>query len=346
MIIKKLYPDKIQYYVTDKNKKMLAHNVREVTGSDVVINGSLFDAGKWVALCDNKSDGVILCDDQYSYNGLGWDNDDTEMYDTVDIDRYDNYISCVMLVRAYVDQTLYLTPDVARRAGRTAVITHSDGGVTLFVTKEGEMNMTPYELREYIKANIKDCQNVLMLDGGGSSQLSQDGDDYIYSGRYCHNYLCFWEGDAPTVQQSTEDVEDDEMSTGCNHSGYVKPYLKSVSGSTKLSDNFTVSEFACNDGSDPVFVSDELVDVLQDVRDYFGKSVTITSAYRTPKYNKQVGGVSNSQHCLGIASDIVVFGTTPTEVYNYLSSKYPNTYGIGLYNSFVHVDVRATKARW
>ena len=76
----------------------------------------------------------------------------------------------------------------------------------------------------------------------------------------------------------------------------------------KLSKNFCAYEFACNDKSDKFLVSTELVEVLQQVRDHFGKPVQINSAYRSPAYNISIGGSSHSQHCLGTAADICIKG--------------------------------------
>ena len=67
----------------------------------------------------------------------------------------------------------------------------------------------------------------------------------------------------------------------------VKTYSRAKEGSKKLSENFKVSEFKCKDGSDKILVDEALVDVLQDIRDHFGKAVNINSAYRTESYNKE-----------------------------------------------------------
>jgi len=48
--------------------------------------------------------------------------------------------------------------------------------------------------------------------------------------------------------------------------------------------------------------------VLQPVRDYFGKSVTVNSAYRSPESNAAVNGSKSSDHCKGMAADIEIVG--------------------------------------
>lgn len=125
----------------------------------------------------------------------------------------------------------------------------------------------------------------------------------------------------------------------------IKAYSKAKDGNKKVSTNFRVKEFACSDGSDPIFIDSELVSVLQKIRAHFGKSVTITSAYRTPSKNKAVGGEKYSQHLYGRAADISVSGVSPKKVAAYADKILPKG-GVGTYATFTHVDVRGTKARW
>lgn len=110
--------------------------------------------------------------------------------------------------------------------------------------------------------------------------------------------------------------------------------------------NFKPYEFACHNGADTIKVDGRLVKVLQQIRDHFGKPVSITSGYRTPAYNTKVGGASNSYHVKGMAADITVTGVSNRDVAKFASTI---ANGVGLYNytgGFVHVDVRGSRYYW
>lgn len=126
----------------------------------------------------------------------------------------------------------------------------------------------------------------------------------------------------------------------------IKVYSKAKDGNKKLSTNFKVKEFACSDGSDPIFIDSELVTILQKIRTHFGRAVTITSAYRTPTHNKNVGGEVFSQHIYGRAADIKVSGISPKKVATYAETLLVGRGGIGIYDTFTHIDVREKRARW
>lgn len=53
--------------------------------------------------------------------------------------------------------------------------------------------------------------------------------------------------------------------------------------------------------------------VLQPLRDHFGEPIKITSGYRCPFLNEELGGVFNSQHLTGQAADIYLGGDTDKE---------------------------------
>ena len=84
-----------------------------------------------------------------------------------------------------------------------------------------------------------------------------------------------------------------------------------------LSKNFALEEFirsrtAERMGIDNVPKDEEVInnlrnlclEILQPLRDYVGAPVHINSGYRCKALNEAVGGVKNSQHCLGEACDI------------------------------------------
>lgn len=126
----------------------------------------------------------------------------------------------------------------------------------------------------------------------------------------------------------------------------LKCYSLSKNGVTKLSKDFRVREFRCKNGADVIFVDTALVELLQKIRDHFGAPITINSAYRTPEYNKKVGGSTYSQHQYGKAADIVVKGVKPADVAAYAEQLMPSYGGVGRYSTFTHVDTRDEKSRW
>ncbi len=114
----------------------------------------------------------------------------------------------------------------------------------------------------------------------------------------------------------------------------------------QLTKNFTYEEFACQCGCGFNAISSTLVDQLQELRDELGASITIDSGCRCLKHNTTIGGEPHSQHLLGAAADIKVSGITTKTIYDLLDKKYPNSHGLGLYATWVHIDVRENKARW
>ena len=58
--------------------------------------------------------------------------------------------------------------------------------------------------------------------------------------------------------------------------------------------------------------------IVDELRDSFGKSCTILSSYRSPDYDKAVGGASSSQHLEFTALDIAFDGISPQRVYDRL----------------------------
>lgn len=169
-------------------------------------------------------------------------------------------------------------------------------------------------------------------------QYANNGTVAGISGKVDLNYMYI---DVSKKEDKKEEKQEEEKM-----SIIINAYSKSKDGNRQLSKNFKVKEFACKDGSDPIFIAPSLVELLQRIRDHFGKAVTINSAYRTPAYNKKVGGATYSQHQYGTAADIKISGVKPKDVAAFVETLMPDTGGIGIYTSFTHVDVREVKSRW
>jgi len=115
------------------------------------------------------------------------------------------------------------------------------------------------------------------------------------------------------------------------------------------SKSFHDKEFVCRDGS-YIPMKDRAIEMIQAVRDELDKPIIINSAYRSPAYNKKIGGAPASKHMLAEAIDFSVPGMRPVDVYAVVlyvvQTKFKNLGGIGLYDTFVHVDCRNSSTRW
>lgn len=123
----------------------------------------------------------------------------------------------------------------------------------------------------------------------------------------------------------------------------IKNYPKG--SKTKLSANFHAYEFDCPcSRCKTTPIDDGLVAILQKIRDETGAPV-YPNAYRCPEHNAEVPNAGKtSLHMQGMAADISVKGVTPLEVAKIAESI--GVKGIGLYDTFVHVDTRTTKFFW
>lgn len=113
-----------------------------------------------------------------------------------------------------------------------------------------------------------------------------------------------------------------------------------------ISQHFSREEFSCRCGCGFNTVDCELLVILEEVRNHFNKPITINSGCRCESHNKSIGGSDKSQHKLGRASDIVVKGVNPHDVFTWLNDNLKDKYGLGNYETFTHIDTRDNKARW
>ena len=90
-----------------------------------------------------------------------------------------------------------------------------------------------------------------------------------------------------------------------------------------------------------------LTTVLTTLTNAVGYTLDITSAYRSPDYNASVGGSKKSMHMQGKAVDVIMTGKTDTERQQFIQAAIDaGIKGIGVYNTFTHIDIRDNKAAW
>lgn len=115
-------------------------------------------------------------------------------------------------------------------------------------------------------------------------------------------------------------------------------------------ENFSWAELSCHDGS-PVppalqGTAAVLCGLLEEIRGDLAQPLIVVSGYRTPAYNKRVGGAAHSRHMLMQAADIrpvkmddlfrlvrIIDALWSTHDYRLLG-------GFGVYPQWVHVDIR------
>jgi len=106
---------------------------------------------------------------------------------------------------------------------------------------------------------------------------------------------------------------------------------------------FRPHEFVCRHCG-KVIIDADLVLLLERMRQDLQRPIIITSAYRCPEYNKQVGGVPNSAHTRGYAVDIAVDKARfRYMVISWLLDNGVTRIGIG--DSFIHFDIDPEKPK-
>lgn len=123
---------------------------------------------------------------------------------------------------------------------------------------------------------------------------------------------------------------------------------------TKITAHFNREEFDCHDGTKvpQQYLPDltELCNNLEVLRKDLGKPIHITSGYRTSSWNKKQGGAPKSQHLTARAADIKVDGLTPyyiaAQIECMIDTGEMREGGLGIYDGWVHYDIRGSKARW
>jgi hypothetical protein len=106
--------------------------------------------------------------------------------------------------------------------------------------------------------------------------------------------------------------------------------------------NFSPEEIACR-GDGAIRINEPALDKLQALRDRLGVPLIVHSAYRSPAYNRQVGGAKHSMHLQGAAFEITM-GNHEPERFD-AAARAAGFTGFGFYprQNFMHVDIGRTR---
>lgn len=96
---------------------------------------------------------------------------------------------------------------------------------------------------------------------------------------------------------------------------------------------------------DPTGMSDPAKAAFSGLMDAWGQPLTVTSAYRSPEHNANVGGAKHSEHTKGNAFDISVAGMPEEQRVKMIKeAKDAGFTGVGIYDNALHFDVGDRRA--
>ena len=208
-------PKKMSLYIA--NGKYSAQQVQNLTGADIVFNGTLYTFSTMQPCMDFKADGKVYSDEAPLYEGYGWNSDSKVMTRTVDMERYDNFISSCNIIKQGKACSVDGIAWVAGSRARTALGWKKDGTMVLYVNASGQT--IGAITQELLKAG---CIDAINLDGGGSTQVATKKYGNIYSSRKVQNYICVWE------ESSTQATIPPQTSVPAN------PWAQTPTGVTKF----------------------------------------------------------------------------------------------------------------
>ena len=323
----------IRIYPNEKRKKNNKSGLKwmlDNAGGDLIMGAAIF-LKNGDPCCHLKIDGKVECRPDYTTWAIAWNEPDDFCVTAVPDVNYANYMACVKCIVAQNKVAMDYQSDMKYPCNRLIVGIKGE----TFAYYATEDNLEPEELQEIVYSEKWDY--AIMMDGGGSACcLDKNGNGFGGDGRYMPFYI--------VVKLKEKDVEQ----RGERPMDFeVKAYSLKKEGENFLTKNFQVKEFACNDGSDTIFIAEKLPMVCQYIRMRMGKAAVINSGYRTTEHNKEVGGEEYSMHLYGAAADIKKpAGWTGTQMALIAREIMPDWGGVGIYSWGIHVDVSSTKRDW
>lgn len=179
-------PTRVAIYINTERKTAVV--IKQQLGCDALVNGGLFDMRSFTPNCWLRANGQTIHTENWSDWGYGWDKTAPVMDTSDNFRKYQNFISCVAVIKDRQALPLYYPSEIGGVRPRSAIGVTADGRFVICCTDNSD-SMTPEQLRS--RMLDLGCVSALMLDGGGSSQcITPDGT--ITSPRIVHNFIAVW----------------------------------------------------------------------------------------------------------------------------------------------------------
>ena len=242
----------IRIHFNTKRRKSTKAGLRQLlsdSGGDLILNAAIFlKSGN--PCCHLKADGVVKCKPDYTTWAISWNTPADFAVRAVPDTKYANYMACVKcVINGHPIEKMDYQPDMAYATNRTAVGV-KDGRFAYYCTED---NLTPEALRDRLFA--AGWSDAIMMDGGGSACcMDKAGSGFAGDGRYIPFYLA-----VKLKQTDTEPKGEKPMVV-------IHAYSLKKDGNKYLTKHFRVKEFACQDGSDTVFIARDLPVICEYIR--------------------------------------------------------------------------------
>jgi len=105
--------------------------------------------------------------------------------------------------------------------------------------------------------------------------------------------------------------------------------------------------YVANDSVNTVCLLPKLRVALWEFERQFGRRIVMSSGYRDPWHNADVGGADGSYHMKCMAADFFIPGIAKRDLIAFARAN-PNVGGLGCYPNkiFIHIDIRDRPAGW
>lgn len=121
----------------------------------------------------------------------------------------------------------------------------------------------------------------------------------------------------------------------------------------KLTKHFSTDEYAVNQTGNCDITKEAIkhADILEEFRTWLDEPMKVNAWYRTPAYNKKVGGAANSSHLRGVATDWGIPNVSQSDFIKYakkwkaLCKKHGVVGEAGLYSWGIHLGSHVTYSK-